>query len=110
MIFLMHKNAKTSTFRCWMKHFWHTWKFFEFPVHRKTSFSLCPENPLVEGSVRPNSALYGGVGHFRRIFMIFFTVSSIDFASLPLIIFGPFSISSQKSLPFFCIQQPFFQI
>ena len=34
------------------RHFWH------------------PENPPVEGSVRPNSALQGGVGHFRRIFMI----------------------------------------
>ena len=32
----MHKNAKTSTFRYWMKHFWHTWKFFEFPVSWET--------------------------------------------------------------------------
>ena len=52
----MHKKAKTSTFRCWMKPFWH------------------PENSPIKESVRSNSDLKVGVGHFRRIFMILIIV------------------------------------
>ena len=42
----MHKKAKTSTFRCWMKPFWHAQKSKGFLAHRKPLVSLCPENPL----------------------------------------------------------------
>src|SRR3989338_3699801 len=68
-IFFMHKKAKTSFFRCWMKLFWHKEMQSISCARNPYGISLHPKNPLSkENSVKP--APLGAGRSFLWIFMI----------------------------------------